>query len=164
MIYCHFHMKTTETTKSLRALFFARIRKTATGCWEWTGSYGMFGYGRLNFSKTTISTHRMAWELLHGPVPPGLLVCHTCDNRGCIRPGHLFLGTPADNQRDMTDKGRGRHGERNGRATLTPDAVREIRTLYATGQWPQHRLAARFVVEQTTISGIVTRRNWKHVV
>lgn len=151
------------TTKSLRAVFFSRIRKTATGCWEWTGSYGQFGYGRMNVGSTTFSAHRLAWELLHGPIPTGLSVCHRCDNRGCIRPAHLFLGTTADNLRDMVQKGRSNLGERNGRAKLLAAEIREIRTRYAAGHCPQHRLAAEFHVNQITISDIVRRKSWRHL-
>jgi hypothetical protein len=89
--------------------FWARVQKS-DGCWEWTGAVNSRngGYGVIGISgsrKLTV-THRLSWEIHHGPIPDGLWVLHRCDNRKCCNPEHLFLGTHADNMRDMTAKGR----------------------------------------------------------
>ena len=103
---------------------------------------------------------------------PRLYVCHHCDNPRCVRPDHLFLGTPQDNSTDMARKKRGGaavhpervpRGETHGAAKLTAEAVREIRHLYAVGAANQYELAARFGVSQPAIGMIVRRRNWRHV-
>jgi hypothetical protein len=75
-------------------------------CWEWMGRIERTGYGRLRFNSEMYSAHRAAWVLENGAIPDGIMVMHRCDNRKCVRPDHLFLGTHADNMKDMTDKGR----------------------------------------------------------
>lgn len=89
--------------------FWAMVRK-GKGCWEWQGSRLPRGYG--SFRLGTRSTdpkeyaHRIAWAWKNGPIPLGMRVLHHCDNPGCVRPDHLFLGTQADNVADMDAKGR----------------------------------------------------------
>lgn len=86
----------------------ARRIRYSDDCWEWTGNLNGNGYGQVRYGGRMRPTHRLAWELAHGPIPPGLWVLHTCDNRVCMRPEHLWLGTGADNMADMVRKGRNR--------------------------------------------------------
>lgn len=78
------------------------------GCWEWiAGLKGNNGYGDFSLGVgRNIGAHRFAWAITNGPIGDGLFVCHRCDNRKCVRPDHLFLGTAGDNNRDMFAKGR----------------------------------------------------------
>lgn len=152
-------------------------RKVSCGgpdeCWPWTGGrrgpYGVLlraGGRRTQSYDGRISAHRAAWEVTHGPIPPGLLVCHRCDNPVCCNPAHLFLGTTADNMTDKAAKGRARgagRGERNHAARLSASTVREIRNLVSTGQATVGDLADRFGVAQPTISDVVAGRTWRHV-
>lgn len=75
-------------------------------CWLWTGGKDEKGYGRIHFMTEKIKAHRIAYEMGHGPIEEGLVICHKCDNPSCVNPGHLFAGTQGDNARDMSSKGR----------------------------------------------------------
>ena len=103
--------------------FWAHVRKS-DGCWLWTGYVDHRGYGRLTWRGQNYRlAHRVSYELAHAD-PAGLCVCHRCDNPLCVRPEHLFLGTRADNNRDMVAKGRQAAGERSGAHTHPEKIVR----------------------------------------
>lgn len=140
-----------------------------TGCWEWSG-WRVLGYGRIQCGrKTSVLAHRIAWILFRGPIPTGLCVCHTCDNRACVNPAHLFLGTKDDNNKDRARKGRSSTGPAHHSAKPTPELVRQIRWEYASirqqfGVNPVWvKFGAKYGLKAPVIRQIALRLTWRHI-
>lgn len=123
-------------------------------CLIWCGSTGKDGYGVISIGRSKqFRVHRLAWELAHGPIPEGRLVCHKCDTPRCINVNHLFLGTPKENTGDMIRKGR-KHalaGERHPNAKLTDAQVNELRHMRLMGV-PLNEVAKQFGVSFQWVS------------
>lgn len=99
-------VKYSKTPSLDPARFWPKVAR-GDGCWLWDGPmHGKTGYGQFNCDGSRCFAHRAAWILTHGPIPPGMFICHRCDTPRCVRPDHLFLGTQSDNMRDMHSKGR----------------------------------------------------------
>ena len=134
------------------------------GCWEWNAGKVRDGYGQFRIAGLMQKAHRVAYQLYVGEIPAGLYVCHRCDNPGCVNPGHLFLGTKSDNNRDRKNKGRSAHqfGEKNGRSKLSDVQAVEIMVKHNEGASVVD-LAKEFGVAHQTISNIVCGRNWVNI-
>ena len=140
---------------------------TDTNCWEFTGYKTKDGYGMIGVFDSVVLTHRASYEVYIGPIPKGMLVCHTCDNPPCFNPDHLFLGTHKDNMKDMQSKGRTgkKYGEENPHSKLTNEQIDEIRkTHIATYQGGRGgntvELAEKYGVSRQYIGQIV-KNKWR---
>ena len=147
-----------------------------SGCLEWTGSTNRDGYGTVKIAGCSQLVHRVIWELEYGPIPDGLLVCHTCDNPPCGEGSHLFTGTQLENVADRSAKGRTARGVRSGAslhpesyargedhvgARLTVQAVLEI--FRNPDNLSQRERARRYGVSHTTVQAILKGIRWRHI-
>ena len=132
-----------------------------TGCWEWNRYVSTNGYGTVKHNRKQYPAHRFMWQYKFGPASADMHVCHKCDNRRCVNPDHLFLGTAKDNMHDMITKGRKivARGEGSGAAKLTAEQVVAIRD----DARPQARIAAEYGISQTNVSLIKRGKAWKSV-
>lgn len=159
-------MRTKESPES-RFWKYVEIKKESE-CWTWLGSKYRNGYGQFFKSPMKITAHRFSYELKHGEITnKTLVVCHTCDNRECVNPNHLFLATQKKNMEDMLSKGRqgvkARNGEINGRSKLTWKQVREIRFLFETKSQTVKELIQTFEISESQIRRIINNETWREV-
>src|SRR3954462_4514752 len=147
-----------------RERFLAKVCPEPNGgCWLWRGRGVASGYGMGRFERKMYPAHRLAWKFFRGEIGPGLVVCHKCDVRACVNPDHLFLGTMADNIRDMKEKGRSPHGDEHSRSKLTAKAVSRIKTMLAHRHMRVSEIARAFGVTHATIDCIAKGKTWRHV-
>lgn len=142
--------------------FWAKVDSFSESCWTWKGcrirGYGSFRIGPGKMARA----HRFAWGDIMGPIPLGLHVLHRCDNRACVNPQHLFLGTSKDNSEDMVQKGRSTAGEKNPAHKLTWIDVEEIRRLHSQGLGCR-RIARQFSVNKSIVLDILNGKSWKQM-
>ena len=131
-------------------------------CWEWTGTLNKKGYGVVRIQGVNFTAHRLSWLLFNGGGWRGLQVLHRCDNRKCINPNHLFLGTNADNLADRQAKGRQSRGEKHPTAKLKEFEVKEIRRLVSVGM-EIAKIAQNYNVHWSTIYNMIKGKTWKHI-
>ena len=144
--------------------FWEKVVKR-NSCWEWMAGRSVFGYGQCRFRGKDWQAHRASWVMANGNIPEGMHILHRCDNRACVRPDHLFLGTQADNNHDMMRKGRfvPSLGERNGSAKLTAGHAQQIRELSSIFMMKQTMLGKLFQVTHSTIGRIIRGDGWRTV-
>ena len=134
-------------------------------CWEWIAGRFDDGYGAFSIGGNNCRAHRVSWTLIHGELPsekPHIL--HHCDNRLCVNPSHLWIGTNDDNMKDRNEKGRQARGEAQGLAKLNKEKIAEIRRRYGfRGKDGEslRTLAEEYGVHSSVISDIVSYKTWK---
>lgn len=137
-------------------------------CLEYTKCQFPSGYGCVKvrmrkggkLPQISYQAHRLAWMQAHGPIPAGLHVLHKCDNRPCVNPEHLFLGTHQENVADCIAKGRQNRGSKNGNASLTEE---QARLILDDTVGTHDLIAARHGVSRPTVSRIKSRKTWRHI-
>ena len=157
-------------SQPLAPRFWAKVDKNGPlhselgRCWQWLRPAGE-GYGQISVNGVVRYSHHVSWEIHCGEIPNGLWVLHRCDNRACVRPNHLFLGTRQDNVDDCVEKNRHNQGERHGMAKLTDELVRVLRRRYRFGSRKHGigALAEEFGVGRVTVHRAVIGKSWKHV-
>jgi hypothetical protein len=141
--------------------FWSKVQKGKPNeCWPWLGyTEKETGYGKFTWGGRSNSAHRFAWISTFGAIPPGLFVCHKCDNRICQNPNHLWLGTVTDNNRDMFGKGRGSNPPRHTKITETQ--VRQIR-----GMWVPYKRSIRSISQELGLPYKACESavsHWRHI-
>ena len=124
----------------------AKFKADDNNCWNWQGYIRKNGYGEIKYHGYMEFVHRVAYQEFKGPIPVGMFVCHSCDNRRCCNPEHLFLGTQADNMRDMRMKGRSGGAPRK----ITDGQVAEMVALKLQG-WGYKKIGRKYGVTPMTV-------------
>lgn len=141
------------------------IPEPNSGCWLWHGTVDTSrGYGVIIVKQRRVRAHRFSYEAFKGSIPPGMCVCHACDNPPCVNPDHLFLGTNADNVADRCRKGRSvtRRGSQRPDAKVNEADVTEMRRLRKLG-FRNIDIASHFGISTTQASLICNGLRWRHV-
>lgn len=143
------------------------VEPRLNGCWGWSGCIPKNpGYGQFRSNMKKWRAHIASWLLFRGKIPEGMCVCHTCDNRVCSNPKHLFLATDLENNQDMRDKGRSpilhKLGQENPNSILNEKQVIEIIDLLKK-EISQKEISEQFGVSQSVISLINTNKIWRHL-
>lgn len=133
-------------------------------CWEWLGYIENRGYGVLVYKFERYKAHRLSWMIHYGSIPEDKIVMHICDNRKCVNPIHLKLGTQDDNMKDCKTKQRNvKHtGEDHGMALLSESQVINILSELKQGVKSKD-LAHKYRVHRGTIDAIKLNKSWKHI-
>ncbi len=154
------HLKSMTIDDVMR--FMSRVDRTPGGCWTWRGTVHHSGYGVFALpGRRQVRAHRAAYFIATDELPGDHLVCHRCDNPRCVNPGHMFLGSSADNKNDSVAKRRHGYGARNGRALLTDAKVTEIRSRRAAGA-TLTAIASAMGLTKSLVADACSR-TWKHI-
>lgn len=148
----------TKVDKENSDIFYDGIR-----CWEWTEGLSPYGYGMYRRNGHNIFAHRYSYLLKFGEFDTKLYVLHHCDNRKCVNPKHLFLGTQIENMQDKVKKGRQSNGEKHGMSKLTEKDVIKIYKMSDSGKYTQLEIGKIFGVDRSSIAFIILGKRWSQL-
>ena len=156
--------------KDIKRFFEKFDSSDVDACWEWKASRDKAGYGRIGIDGKVEGAHRVSWTIHYGEIPNELWVLHKCDNRRCVNPKHLFIGTGQDNVNDMIKKGRKAYGDWSknfppAAGELNPNSIlkEEDIPFIRSSPLPNLEIGKMLGVSRWTISDVRNRRSWKHV-
>lgn len=129
------------------------------GCWTWLGSRFGNGYGRITLTTGGVGVHRLAYEAWVGEIPEGLLIRHRCDNKICMNPNHLELGTNRDNYSDMVERHRRNapKGDNHYATKIDTQKARKVYSMWLSGDYKMRELAKLFSVSNQTITNVIKK-------
>jgi len=153
-------------TKIIVKRFWGYVNKTSS-CWLWTAGCFQNGYGQFRVGKKKVKAHRFSYQLANGAILPGISVCHTCDNRKCVNPQHLFLSTAKGNAQDREAKKRHPHlngydksGRNNPSAKLNESDVNKIRSMRKNNLSYQ-KIADKYGISKSQVGNIIRGESWQ---
>lgn len=166
------HIKWTDETRAIDVKYIFRFWNNVDirgddDCWNWLSGKDTAGYGIFALSRKATKAHRLSYLLTNGTLLKDLLVCHICDNRPCVNPNHLILGTYFDNMQDVKQRQRRDYksitGQNNANTVLTDDLVNDIRVRYAIGYTLDKLAQIYSFVNRGSIYRIIKGVTWKHL-
>lgn len=151
-----------KTKEQIQDFILSRVQVDASGCFNWLGSKNTKGYGTLSLYGRNVKAYRASFAVFRREIPDGMSVCHKCDNRACVNPAHLFLGTQTDNMHDAATKQRMSNGSRHSRTGLSESDVIAILEMYKGGS-SVREAANRFGIKPQLARNIIKGATWRYV-